>query len=185
MTIEPGYDTHQDFIETLNMSDDAVWEVARVFRELGYTVTRHPSTVAERKEEWKEHSDGGDLFVEQKIEVKRLGVNFTGQSDWPFGRYFIVDSKDSFNRKQPKPYAYVILSNDNNYIAAVFVSTKQFWSVEVRSDKRRGRVDKEYYFCPISMVHFFKNPRTKKENHEDMPTERQTLQPRENDTGAG
>lgn len=149
---------HQRFLQHLSESGGAVWEVAMMLQDRGYFVSVAPTSKAARHEDWKQHADQGDLFISQRVEVKRLGVDFTGQEDWPFGDKFIVCAKHSFDRAFPRPYAYVILSSSGQYAATVFTSDCDKWTVEQRTDKRYENVSQEFYFCPFHLVRFFRMP---------------------------
>jgi len=116
----------------------------------------NPSTLAKNHAERMEHIDGGDLFINMRIEVKTLGINFTSNKDWKFGDKFIVCAKHSFDIAKPKPYAYIIQSADLKYMAVVAASTSSEWYVEKRTDSRYVDYTQDFYLCPIDLVKFFK-----------------------------
>lgn len=149
---------HRKFLNHLNDSSKAVWTVARMLSCRGYGVTIPATSKAESHSEWKKHADGGDLFISQRVEVKQLGVEFTSAQDWPFGRKFIVCAKHAFDRAQPKPYAFVILSASGSFAAAVFATDRKYWTAEKRRDGRYENITQEFYFCPMETVQFFQMP---------------------------
>ena len=69
------------FVEHLGDSHDGVWNVAHWLNDKGYSVTVPPTSVAKSYEDRMNHVDGGDLFIQQRIEVKTLGINFTCKED--------------------------------------------------------------------------------------------------------
>ena len=145
-------------LDSLDKSHDAVWKVAKLLNHRGYPVKVPVTTKAKTVDEWKKHVDDGDLFIEQRIEVKQLSREFKNHSDWPFKNEFIVCSANSFDRAQPKPFAYIILSACGGHAAAVFCSTRNDWYAEMRSDNRREGVKQRFYFCPMELVQFFQMP---------------------------
>ena len=148
----------EGILDSLDKSHDAVWKVAKLLNDRGYAVKVPVTTKATSLDDWKTHVDDGDLFIEQRIEVKQLSRDFKNHDDWPFDDKFIVCSANSFDRATPKPFAYVILSGCGGYAAAVFCSTQNEWYTEMRSDGRREGVRQKFYFCPMHKVKFFKMP---------------------------
>lgn len=146
---------HDKFLSHLDASSSAVWTVAKMLNGKGYNVSVPAHTRAKTHDEWKQHADGGDIFISQRIEVKQLGIDFTGSTDWPFGSRFIVCAKHAFDRATPRPYAYIILSRAGTHAATVFCSDSESWYVEERADSRYKNVRQEFYFSPIHLVRFF------------------------------
>lgn len=157
--MQDGNSNHERFKKHLKASEVARWVTAIKLGEMGYDVLVPAQTVADTHEEWKRHADKGDLLISgnglsewKRVEVKRLKVNFTGESDWPFGSKFIVCAKHSFDLADKKPWFYVIWSNDWKGVAFVYGKDKDRWYVETRMDGRYDEVEQEYYFCPIKLV---------------------------------
>lgn len=151
-------ENHARFLSHLQESDRSVWLVAKMLRERGHTVIVPSSSKAAKHEDWQAHADDGDLYITQRIEVKRLGVTFSGAADWPFGKKFIVCARHAFDRANPKPYAFVILSSDAARGAVVFSSDSKSWYVEERTDSRYEDVRQQFYFSPMESVRFFAMP---------------------------
>jgi hypothetical protein len=149
---------HQKFLSHLESSSQAVWSVAEMLNHRGYNVTIPTATRAEAHGDWKMHADSGDLFINQRVEVKQLTVEFTSADDWPFGRKFIVCAKHAFDRATPKPYSFVILSSSGRHAAVVFATDSRTWTVETRTDRRYDNVSQEFYFSPMDRVCFFPMP---------------------------
>lgn len=145
---------HKKFLAILDQSREAVWTVAQWLSSRGYSVSIPAQRNAPTYEQRLQYSDNGDLFIEQRIEVKRLSVNFTGRHDWPFGKDFIVTSRSSYERAFPKPYCYVVLSNDKTHMGIAMCSDDDKWTVGVRKDSRFDDMEQEYVFCPIDLVKF-------------------------------
>ena len=147
-------DNHSKFLSHLEDSKLGVIRVASWLNDLGYSVSIPPVQKAESHAEWKKYADGGDLFLSQRVEVKRLSCDFSSSEDWPFKNDFIVCAKHSFDNSNPKPYAYVILNNEMTYAAIVNSSSSKRWEVKVRKDSRYDNVMQEFYFAKLDDVMF-------------------------------
>ena len=121
---------------------------------MGYPVSIPPTFVAPSHEEREEYADDGDLYVGQRVEVKRLGVEFTGRADWPFGSKFIVCAKHSFDRAKPKPYRYYYLNKSETHAAIVMGSSHKSWYCETKKDSRYEDMVQDCYMCPMHLVKF-------------------------------
>ena len=144
------------FLTHLDASTDGVLSAARWLNKRGYNVTIPPTSYAESYEDRLNHTDGGDLFINLRIEVKTLGITFSGRHDWKFGDKFIVCAKHSFDNAKPKPYGYIIQSADLQHLAIVNSNTFKHWYVEQRKDSRYEDVTQNFYLCPIDLVKFVK-----------------------------
>lgn len=142
------------FEKNLMDSQEAVWDVARWFQSHGKTVTVNPTFIAPSHDQWQDYADGGDLFLVQRIEVKKLGVLFTCRDDWPFGDKFIVCAKHAWDRALQKPHAFIYLNQNKTHAAIVKGETHKTWTHEKRTDKRYDRMTQEFYFCDLSHVAF-------------------------------
>lgn len=145
---------HQKFLSHLDSSRDAIHRVADWFIAKGMTVRIPGVRRAPDHDQWKDFADGGDLFIEQRIEVKKLSREFTCRRDWPFGEKFLVCAKHAWDRAQPKPYAIVILSSNMGHAAVVKAASRAFWMVEKRKDSRYDGVEQEFFLCPMEHVEF-------------------------------
>lgn len=125
---------HQAFLRDLERSQDAVWHVSRWLSRRGLCVRVPPTSFAPRAEDWRDYSDSGDLFIEQRVEVKHLSAQFTGRHDWPFPD-FIVCGKGAHDRAEPKPYCYIVLSKDKQTAGIVMGDTDHEWSVSMRKNR--------------------------------------------------
>ncbi len=113
---------------------------------------------AEKRSEWKNYADQGDIEISQRVEIKQLSAQFTGPDDWPFKPKFIVCAKHSWDRSVPKPYAYIVLSKDGMNAGIVMGHTNSEWTVEERTDTRYKNVKQEFYFCPMEHIKWVKLP---------------------------
>jgi len=140
----------QRFVKHLHDSREGVVSAANWLNSLGYSVTMPPSTVSDSYENRMDHVDNGDLYINMRVEVKRLGIEFTSKEDWKFGDKFIVCAKHSFDNAKPKPYAYIIQSLNLTHIAVVNSSTCK----QKRKDSRYEDMTQNFYLCPIDLVRF-------------------------------
>jgi hypothetical protein len=149
---------HQRFTEHLEASTAAVWIAAKWLHSKGLTVTVNRTEVAPDAGQWREYVDEGDIEVTGKtgkryrVEVKGLGVNFSGPEDWPFDSEFIVCGKNSHERAEPKPYAYLILSKDLLSMAVVYTDTERFWREKVKQDHRYEKLQQAFLLCPLEFI---------------------------------
>lgn len=146
-------ENHQKFLKHLDRSCEAVEFARRFLVKRGFDVLQKAVRTAPDASQWEDYADDGDLYIQQRVEVKRLGVDFT-PSQWPFGSKFIVCAKHAFDRAKPKPFAFLIFSNDLNCVACLRSATSNQWHVEKRNDSRYENVDQEFYFAPIDCVDF-------------------------------
>lgn len=101
----------------------------------------------------KDFALGGDLFVEQRVEVRHLPRTFTCQADWPFGEKFIICAKTAWEQAQPKPYAVLIVNEAMTHGAIVKAASRAFWTVERLKDDASG-TEQDYFLCPMERVEF-------------------------------
>jgi len=144
------------FHRHLDDSHSAVWQVGKWLLDRGYRVTISPHTKCRTHSEWKEHADDGDLYIDQRVEVKHLSCDFTCREDWPFGADFMVCAKHAYDRAVPKPHVFLILNRDRTHVAIVESRSASAWTVEKRRDKRYDDVEQLFYFAPLGCVKFMK-----------------------------
>jgi hypothetical protein len=147
-------ENHQLFLQHLRDSEKARWLVALWLVNRGHAVEIQPMREAPTPAEWREYADLGDLHITMRVETKQLSREFTCRADWPFGEDFIVCGKNSFDRAQPKPYAYVILNRAGTHAAFVLASGWRKWRAEKRKDSRYNNVEQDCYLAPIESVVF-------------------------------
>jgi hypothetical protein len=149
----PAKSNHDLFLEILRASDEVRWQVARWLAGQGWPVILLPLRLAPTREQAKDYSDPGDIFLVQRIEAKGLGCDFTSRSDWPFGVNFIVCSANSFDRAKPKPYAYILLNRARTHAALVRSKQWKGWRKTRFTDARYGEAQ-DYYLAPLETVLF-------------------------------
>jgi len=155
--------THKAFLERLDKSKIAVAVVAFWFCSRGYKVLLPPMTKAEKRADWREHSDSGDMYVykegmgSQTIEVKRITQKFFGRSSWPFKQHFIVDSVSTFDGKERKPNAYVVLGDNMSCMAMLIVNDgdEKRWVKAAKMNKQTEELQ-SFYFANTDTVKFIK-----------------------------
>jgi len=143
------------FKENLVKSQEGVNFAANYLLSMGHDVLVKATHIAPSREQWKDYTDSGDLYIQQRIEIKHLSAQFT-DSYWPFGSKFLVCAKHSFDQSTPKPYAYLYFSKDKDYVASVLATTRPHWYVEPRTDKRYEQYQQDFYLCPLEHVRFTK-----------------------------
>ncbi len=150
---------HDKFLERLRGSEEAVQLAARWLKSLGQGVIRSPASEAPSHFDWKKHSDSGDLYVLQRVEVKHLTRKFTCAEDYPFKRMFVC-AKGSFDRAWPKPHMHIIFSSDLRAAAIIRTTTKPQWTVVTKRDERFEEKDifADFYTAPLSAFLFVPVP---------------------------
>ncbi len=71
----------QRFVKHLGESHEGVISASNWLNSLGYSVTIPPSTVSDSYENRMNHVDKGDLYINMRVEVKRLGIDFTSKAE--------------------------------------------------------------------------------------------------------
>jgi hypothetical protein len=148
---------HDRFLQRLRASMPAVFAVAWMQHAKGHDIEIPALRCAPRPEDIPDYRDTGDLFVtingkRHRIEVKWLGVNFTGAADWPFREVF-VDSVSSVERANGEVSAYVSASRDLTHMAIIKQETGIDWYPVETLNRVTGNVER-FYACPISAVIF-------------------------------
>jgi hypothetical protein len=142
------------FMKHLDDSHDSVWQIARWLVSRGNKVTVNSTIKAKSADELKYYTDEGDLYINQRIEVKGLGSDFTCAEDWKFGDNFMVCAKHSYDRANPKPYSYIYLNKARTHIAILKTTTFQHWFVRNIKDKRYDNVVQDFYIVPTKYLTF-------------------------------
>lgn len=146
---------HQQFLARLDKSHEAVIAVASWLSNRGNSVTISGLHRAPTAADWQDFADSGDLFINQRVEVKCLTHDFTCHEDWTFKDKFIVCAKAPFDRYQPKPYAFVYVNKSHTHAGIVVVSqTQQHWWTEDKEDKNYPGAPKTFYVMPTKLVKF-------------------------------
>jgi len=145
---------HTRFIEHLDASNPTVFQCAKFFYDKGIQVAISPMSKSKGYDDRLDHTDDGDLFIQQRIEVKGLSADFTNGSDWPFRDEFIVCAAHSYDRAKPKPYAYMILNRNRTHVAIVYGKSRPQWTTKRIKDGRYEDMTQEFYLCPLEHVDF-------------------------------
>ncbi len=155
--VDSAYDHDRDdptFIDDLEASHESVRRVAAWLSGQGLPVVLRPTFVRPISSERFNYSDSGDLEILRGVEVKRrVNLTFTCPEDFPYPT-LIIDAADTYDRKRPRPYAYVIC---NREVTAAFVcyvrETFSSWVRVNKHDKAKKR-HRDFYECPISLLRF-------------------------------
>ena len=146
MTDEIKERDHQRFLKHLDASSEAVFTCAQYLYLRGIQVAICPMVKSPSYAERTKGIDNGDLYIQQRIEVKHSSRDFTCTADWPFTD-FIVCARHSYDNANPKPYAYMILNADKTHVAVVYARLKAQWWIKEITDKRYEDVTQEFYMC--------------------------------------
>ncbi len=141
-------------MSNIDRSQDAVWQVARYIVSKGYKISVTPTVKASNASELSDFVDEGDIYIQQRIEVKGLGAEFTCAEDWKFGKEFMVCAKNSYDRANPKPSKYIYLNKARTHMATLDTNTHKQWFVKRYKDKRYNDMEQDFYICPTELLKF-------------------------------
>lgn len=149
----------QRFLVYLARSSEGTMAIAKTFVDRGIDVLVTGIKKAPSRAEYKKYQDIGDMFIRKgnlwnKIETKRLSVNFTCKNDWRYKDKFIVCAKHSYDLAKQKANAYVISNDKMTHVAIVRKSSQGKWFPAVKPDSRYKDYKQVFYFCPIEFVEF-------------------------------
>lgn len=147
---------HSRFVDHLNQSRHGVWLVADWLNRKGMDVTITANSVSKGYEDRMDHVDSGDLYINQRVEVKSLSAEFTGKDNWPFGKELIVCAKHSYDNATPKPYMYMLLSKDKTHAIIIMGRNHKKWTVKKYKDKRYENMEQDFYISSVDDVDFIK-----------------------------
>lgn len=117
----------------------------------------HPSTHPDHP-----GKDEGDIIISmfgdlKRVEVKNVGVMFTGWHDWPF-KDAIVDCKKAFDDHEEEsqfPLAgYVFVNTKRTHCGVITPRSRKAWFVDRRhwkGDDGKVMPKKPFYVCPLSV----------------------------------
>ena len=154
----PGVGQHAKFLARLRGSKPGVFAFAYWLNSRGFTIEIPPTEEAPTAADHPNYIDKGDLFAWRspgerlRIEVKTLGVNFTGRADWPFPEVFVA-SVLSVNRSIEDVYAWVSVSNDLGAAVMVKATTWETWTRTTKTASNTGN-DEIFYAAPMREVRF-------------------------------
>jgi hypothetical protein len=148
---------HEEFINRLYKSQDAVFCVAKWIHSKGYSIKIPVTRYKPYGSNPLDYVDDGDIYVEQndqwnRFDVKHLSTNFTGLHDWPF-KETIVSSKRPVDRANPTSKAYIIVNTPMTHIAIVWRNTREHWYIKELMPKNYQKLE-EFYICPNKYVDF-------------------------------
>lgn len=99
--------------------------------------------------EWTKHDE--DMKINGRvIEVKSRRERFTHPDTFPYETAF-VDTVSGYEAKDPKPIAYVFVSQSTGSMVCVSSETASKFSISRKHDRVRG-IDEDFYTCPRSML---------------------------------
>ncbi len=148
--------THPAFLLGLEESQKAVWLMASWLSRQGFSVRiPHAPLLTPTHADWRDYSDQGDLELGLRIEVKRLGCEFTCAEDWPF-KNFIVCSRHSWDMANPRASRFYYLNKQMTHAAIIRpASSSDLWRVETIKAGNHADKLEEFYVCDVSCASFF------------------------------
>jgi len=146
---------HSKFLDRLGKSSASVFAVAEHLHANGASIEIPKVGYAPTASELDGYLDEGDIFIitKKRLEVKGLGVDFSGPGDWPFGDYALVSNKAAVERAGSSVSAYISVSKNLKNAAIIWLASKPFWFLVEKKASNTGNMEK-YYACPLSHVEF-------------------------------
>jgi len=148
------------FVERFNASHDAVEHTVKWLKSLGVKNIRVPkSKLAPSHSQWKKYTDDGDLFVGSKrLEVKGMMAKqywFTAWHEFPYTNWTVC-AKHSYDRANPKPYAYLMWNNKRTHVAIIKTDTYKWWKTIEIKDPNYPTAQELYVVSPtlVEVKHF-------------------------------
>lgn len=144
-------------IQSIVDSDVVVRRYRDEMEARGCHMLKPPLKVCPAGKDPRYYSDGGDLFMIKKIEVKARSLNFTSRDDFPFSS-LIVDEVDRVDVNTPADCSgYCIVSGGGrgSHFAFIPMSTKRFWIKRSNRDQFTG-APRLNYECPVEHIIFSK-----------------------------
>ena len=140
------------FFAQLKAGYDWQFLPAIFFRCCGLRVEIPKLTVRENVADAPAWTDSDtDLIVNGRvIEVKSRGEHFTHPKDFPYDEPF-VDTVAGSDAKNPKPFAYVFVSQITGGMVCVATSTSKRFRILAKHDHVRN-IDERFYVCDRTML---------------------------------
>jgi hypothetical protein len=154
-----GAGQHAKFIERLRGSKRGVFAFAYWLSARGHWIEIPSTEEAPTAADHPDYIDKGDLFAwkagfgrKLRIEVKTLGITFSGKGDWPFSEVF-VSSVASVDRSLEEVHAWVSVSHDLAAAVIVKQTTWETWTIKTGLVSNTGNVESNYA-CPLEEAKF-------------------------------
>lgn len=139
--------SESDFREALDKSQYCVLTVASWMKNGGCDVMVAPTIAAPDYESRWQYTDGGDIEIRQRVEVKQRALSFTNAEDYPYATV-IVDEKYKIDKTHSRQlWGYIICNREVTHACIVRPDSKDKWSTETMWDSKY-RADREFYVCP-------------------------------------
>jgi hypothetical protein len=151
-------ENHKKFLDHLKKSHDAAWFIAEWIRWRKWDDVVVPkNTEARTHAEWGGHADEGDIiFPRGRLEVKERGFDFTGAHDWPY-KDVIVCAKHSYDRADPKPYAFIYVNESWTHIGILLGNTRPKWGMRFGvEDSRYENYSQDVYTVSLGHMRWHK-----------------------------
>lgn len=142
----------EQFIERLKNSAEGVRIIAQHYLNQGYNVRLPPVKIREKREDWRQHMDECDFFLELPMEVKQISADFTCREDFPYPNV-LFSAVHAWDEKKPKPSRVHVLSSSGDYFAMIAAHTSPHWIVKDIFDKHY-QYNRKCYACPLEHVQF-------------------------------
>ena len=158
---QPGKGSHENFKTGLANSNGIVASAAMWLWSLGKEIHLNAIRVAENYEDRDQFTDSGDMIVDGLLtEVKGLSTVFNGKY-WPYPD-FIIDSVGAYDKKDPEPDKYLIISSDQlAYVSVDVKATKEKWT-KTKKDTKTNGLDFPNDYYVLSKYEINNNPGVKR-----------------------
>ena len=158
MTTDRNKENHKRFIKHLDESKPSIGVAKKHLESQGFEVREKETKKTPSYEERMKYLDDGDLEYYKdgewrRVEVKHSSRNFTSAENWPFRNMFVC-AIHSWDKVDPKPDVFLILSKDMNNVAEITGDTNNQWFLTSFTDKRYVNYRQTAYACPLDLIKF-------------------------------
>jgi len=145
----------KDFREALDKSQYCVLAVAAWMKSGGCDVMIAPTIATPDYESRWQYTDGGDIEIRHRVEVKHRDISFTCSDDYPYATV-IVDEKYKIDKIHSRQvWGYIICNRDITHACIIKPDSRDKWKAEKLWD-RKYQSDREFYVCPKNNCMWFK-----------------------------
>ncbi len=141
------------FVKDLTGSEQAVWKVLHYLHSKGKVAGINPLRIRDDVRNMSEFADHGDLWIQERIEIKqRPDIDFQQPEDFPYSS-IIVDVAHAYDRAFPKPYVYFVCNASLTAAFVIMGNTSKHWTKVEKFDNARQR-KRTFYECPLKHTKF-------------------------------
>ena len=127
------------------------------FLKEGFIVQVPNLKIRKNHDEINKYSDSGDVIVflnneRYSFECKSRNLEFTNKENYPYDTVFVDRTKTWERKRNNKPLAIIIISQQTGKLVVVSSKTEKYWMIEERIDSVRNYT-RSYYMVDKKYLH--------------------------------